>query len=97
MYFPEHPEGAFVGFDFGYPDTLTVMDGAGRVINTVYGQKRKLDRRSVHNEPSVVNRLIRLLEEVLEAPRDADVCWYGRRLAEIKAEINGEPKPSRPH
>lgn len=54
--------------------------------------ERRTAWTSLHADPSVVRRLVRLLEEVLESPADADVCWYGRRLAEIKAEINGENK-----
>lgn len=45
---------------------------------------------NIHNEPSVVNRLIRMVEELIERDDltpDADTSWYRNRLREIKEEV----------
>lgn len=46
---------------------------------------------SIHADPSIVNRLVRLLEELLERDYlipDADITWYRNKLAELKMEIS---------
>lgn len=55
------------------------------------GLPGRLRSTNIHNEPSIVNRLIRLVEELLERDDltpDADPTWYRNRLAEIKEELN---------
>jgi len=52
---------------------------------------RKRGMPSFHdNDPSIIGRLIRLLEELLERDitPDSDVTWYRNRLNEIKKEVN---------
>jgi hypothetical protein len=47
---------------------------------------------NIHSDPSIVNRLVRLVEELLERDdvrMDADTNWYDKQLRIIKAEING--------
>lgn len=49
-----------------------------------------------HHRPqgTAVERLLRLSEELLECEFvDVDVQWYHKRLAEIKAELNGQATP----
>jgi hypothetical protein len=46
----------------------------------------------VHNAPDIVNRLVRMVEELLERDdvrMDADLRWYVKNLETIKAEIDG--------
>lgn len=63
---------------------------------TVYGITPGANRGTthaynIHNEQSVVLRLIRLIEEMLEcedAMPHSDLLWYRNRLQEIKREVN---------
>jgi hypothetical protein len=45
---------------------------------------------NIHNEPAIVNRLIRMIEELLERDdeiQSSDLQWYRNRLDEIKREL----------
>lgn len=51
--------------------------------------RRVVKLHNIHRDPSVVGRLVRLCEEMLESGGEIDLRWYSERLNEIKAEING--------
>jgi hypothetical protein len=54
------------------------------------GLPGRLRATNIHSEPSIVNRLIRMVEELLErddVTPDADPTWYRNRLQEIRREI----------
>lgn len=53
------------------------------------GLPGELRTTNIHSEPSIVNRLIRMVEELTEREDipDADMRWYANRLAEIKKEL----------
>lgn len=45
---------------------------------------------NIHNEPAIVNRLIRMVEELLEREdeiQSSDLLWYRNRLDEVKKEL----------
>lgn len=56
-------------------------------LDDMHAKRRQVN---IHNEPSHVNRLVRLLEELLERDdvrMDADNQWYWKQLIRIKKEI----------
>lgn len=58
------------------------------------GLPGKLRATNIHSEPSIVNRLIRMVEELVEREiPDVDMRWYVNRLAEIKKELADGAQP----
>lgn len=87
-------------------ESMPLVDGDGPAVILPCEQfpqgaivKRKSERglpgrlrsTNIHNEPSIVNRLVRLVEELLERDDclpDMDLAWYRNRLVEIKQEVD---------
>lgn len=76
------------------PGMFEVPDGGLSAIKEKFRSNRGLPGRlrstNIHSEPDIVNRLIRMVEELLERDDltpDADPTWYRNRLKEIKEEI----------
>lgn len=80
--------------------TVVPYDTNSRAAKVLTGQRDRpagvTHKYNIHNEPAVVNRLIRMIEELIERDDEilsSDLMWYRNRLAEIKKELSDGVQP----